>query len=196
MSSSRSGRRLSPDSRREQLVSVGVELFGERDYAEVEISHIAARAGVSRGLLYRYFPDKAGLYAAVVRSQLDGMAELTYTAGAAAGSLPERVRAGLDAYFDYIVARPNWYRALYRGATGLDSQVRAIVEQAYQRQTEQILEQLGLDSPDAEQLVAVRCWIAFLATAGLSLLDGAVDSRASLRERCADALLAAVRPAG
>ncbi|WP_177238908.1 TetR/AcrR family transcriptional regulator [Pseudonocardia ammonioxydans] len=176
-------------------MAVGVELFGERDYAEVEISDIAARAGVSRGLLYRYFPDKAGLFAAVVRSQLDGMAELTYTSGsAAAGTASERILAGLDAYFDYIVAHPNWYRALYRGGTGVDSQVRAMVENAYERQAEQILEQLGLESPDSEQVVAVRCWIAFLATAGLSLLDGAVDSRVWLRERCADALFAAVRP--
>lgn len=176
---------------------MGFELFGERDYAEVEISDIAAQAGVSRGLLYRYFTDKADLFAAVVRSELDGMAQATRRSTAANRPADpfERIRVGLDAYFDYICARPHWYRALYRGAGGLTPEVRALVEHAYLGQVEQIVDKLGIESPDAVQRVAVRCWIAFLATAGLALLDGTVESRDELRDTCAAALFAAVEPA-
>lgn len=175
---------------------MGIELFGERDYAEVEISDIAARAGVSRGLLYRYFTDKADLFAAVVRSELDGMAQTTRrsTAENRPADPFERLRVGLDSYFDYICDRPHWYRALYRGAGGLTPEVRALVEQAYRGQIEQTLDKAGIESPDAAQRVAVRCWIAFLAAAGLALLDGTVESRDELRDRCAAALLAAVDP--
>lgn len=187
--------RLGPESRREQLLAVGIELFSERAYPEVEISDIAGRAGVSRGLLYRYFTDKADLFAAVVRSELDGMAQATRRPADGDSADPQaRVRAGLDTYFDYICARPHWYRALYRGAGGVAPEIRTLVERSYQGQAEQILEMLGIGSPDAEQRMAVRCWIAFLAAAGLALVDGTVESRDALRDRCAAVLFAAVDP--
>ena len=50
--------RLSTDARREQLLDAGAELLGRRPYDEVSIEEIATAAGVSKGLLYHYFPTK------------------------------------------------------------------------------------------------------------------------------------------
>jgi len=61
-------RRLSPDARRTELLTLGAEVFGQRPYDEVRIDEISERAGVSRALMYHYFPDKRAFFAAVVRA--------------------------------------------------------------------------------------------------------------------------------
>ena len=71
--------RLSTDARREQLVALGVEMFSERPFDEVSIDDIAASAGISKGLLYHYFPSKRDFYVAVVRHSADEMQAVTET---------------------------------------------------------------------------------------------------------------------
>src|SRR3954453_11641873 len=91
--------RLSTDARRDQLVAVGVDIFSERPYDEVSIDGIAAAAGISKGLLYHYFPSKRDFYVAVVRH---GAAQLeAATVIAEAASPEEGFVAGLDRYLDY-----------------------------------------------------------------------------------------------
>ena len=58
--------RLSTDVRREQLVALGIEIFSDRPFDEVSIDDIAAAAGISKGLLYHYFPSKRDFYVAVM----------------------------------------------------------------------------------------------------------------------------------
>ncbi len=63
-------RRLSGDDRREHLLSVGVDLLGRHGIDHVSIERIASAAGVSKGLLYHYFPTKDEfLLAVLARSQ-------------------------------------------------------------------------------------------------------------------------------
>jgi AcrR family transcriptional regulator len=71
------GSRLSTDARREQLVALGIEIFSERPFDEVSIDDIAAAAGISKGLLYHYFPSKRDFYVAVIRSAADEMQVMT-----------------------------------------------------------------------------------------------------------------------
>jgi len=54
----KTGRRLGTVKRREQLLAAGAELLGRRPYDEVSLEEIAAAAGVSKSLLYHYFPTK------------------------------------------------------------------------------------------------------------------------------------------
>ena len=67
-----SRRRLSPDDRRNELLALGAEVFGQRPYDEVRIDEIAELPGVSRALMYHYFPDKRAFFAAVVRPRVTG----------------------------------------------------------------------------------------------------------------------------
>jgi AcrR family transcriptional regulator len=52
--------------RREQLLDVGRQLFAERGYDGTAVEEIAARAGVSKPVVYEHFGGKEGLYAVVV----------------------------------------------------------------------------------------------------------------------------------
>ncbi|HQH06803.1 MAG TPA: TetR/AcrR family transcriptional regulator [Phycicoccus sp.] len=64
----RSGARLSPDDRRRQLVGIGLRKFVERPVQELSLDEVAAEAGVSRGLLFHYFPSKTAYHRAVVEA--------------------------------------------------------------------------------------------------------------------------------
>src|SRR5271154_7481747 len=70
-------RRLSPEDRRAELLALGAEVFGQRPYDDVRIDEIAERAGVSRALMYHYFPDKRAFFAAVVKDEADRLYEAT-----------------------------------------------------------------------------------------------------------------------
>ncbi len=61
-------RRLTPAERLPQLLDAAMEEFAERGYAGASMAAAAARAGVAKALIYHYFPSKADLFKAVVRS--------------------------------------------------------------------------------------------------------------------------------
>ena len=61
-------RRLAPEERTPQILAAALEEFAERGYAGASMASAAARAGVAKGLIYHYFPGKAELFKAVVRS--------------------------------------------------------------------------------------------------------------------------------
>ena len=86
-------RRLSPEDRRAELLALGAEVFGKRPYDEVRIDEIAERAGVSRALMYHYFPDKRAFFAAVVKDEADRLYEATNNAPAVR---PDDVRRDPD----------------------------------------------------------------------------------------------------
>lgn len=52
--------------RRARIVASALELLGELDYDDIHMRHVADRAGVALGTLYRYFPAKERLFAAVL----------------------------------------------------------------------------------------------------------------------------------
>lgn len=152
-------RRLSVDERREELLRVGMDLFSTRAYDEIWIEEIAEQAGISRGLLYHYFPTKRDFYVAVTRSAAAQAGKLT----APDPSLPphERLRTGIDAFVRYAEQHSQGFLTAYRGSLAGDRDVRAIVQEARERQTARILS-IVVHDPDPPPLLrlAVHGWIA------------------------------------
>src|SRR5262245_7942439 len=64
----RAYRRLASDERRRLLVERATALFGEHGYEELSMARIAREAGISKPLLYHYFPSKRALFEAALRS--------------------------------------------------------------------------------------------------------------------------------
>ena len=54
---SRGPRRLSKVARRKQLISAAMPVVAAQGFADFSLDEVAARADVSRNLLYHYFPD-------------------------------------------------------------------------------------------------------------------------------------------
>jgi AcrR family transcriptional regulator len=61
-------RRLDVDVRRAQLLEAGARLFTERGYDAVSMNAVAREAGISKGLLYHYFPGKQEFFAATLQA--------------------------------------------------------------------------------------------------------------------------------
>ena len=58
--------RLDVDERRRQLLELGAELFARHAYDELSMAQIAREAGISKALLYHYFPSKQAYFAATL----------------------------------------------------------------------------------------------------------------------------------
>ncbi len=193
----RTRRRLSTEERREQLLSVGARLFAQKPYDDVWIERVAEIAGVSRGLLYHYFPTKRDFFAAVVRRESERMLRLT----AAVPGLPvrEQISTGLDAFLGYVESHAQGFRAFHRAEAAGDPLVREVYGAGLAAQERQILAALAAD-PDATDIVrdadvlrlAVRGWLAFMVAVCLEWLAAPELTRAQVRDLCAKALLGAI----
>src|SRR3954454_10144092 len=98
--------KISPDEPgRDKVLSAGLELFGERGYHATSIAEIGERAGIAKSVLYHYFASKAKLYAAVIEAETR---ELLRRVAAAVPEDPPapRLRAGAEAYLDFLAERP------------------------------------------------------------------------------------------
>ncbi|KUO06448.1 TetR/AcrR family transcriptional regulator [Streptomyces caeruleatus] len=195
----RTRRRLSTQERREQLLTVGARLFSESPYDEVWIEQVAEIAGVSRGLLYHYFPTKRDFFAAVVERESERMLRMT----AAVPGVPVRAQlaAGLDTYLEYVEAHAHGYRAFHRADAAGDQAVRKVYQRALAAQEKQILAAMAADpefGPVFEERLdvrlAVRGWLAFTTAVCLEWLRGADLSREQVRDLCARALLGVITP--
>jgi AcrR family transcriptional regulator len=58
------------DARPAEIVDAALEVFAERGFSAARLDDVAARAGISKGTLYLYFPSKEELFKAVVRQAL------------------------------------------------------------------------------------------------------------------------------
>lgn len=100
--------------RREQLLDVGRSLFAERGFDGTSIEEIAARANVSKPVVYEHFGGKEGLYAVVVdREMAELLDRITTALGSATHPRLVLERAAL-ALLDYIEASTDGFRILVR----------------------------------------------------------------------------------
>lgn len=183
----RSRRRLSPDQRRTELLDIGARLFSQRAYEDVRIEEVAELAGVSRGLMYHYFPTKRDFLAAVVQRESDRL--LAVTEPDPALSVHDRIAAGLDAYLAYIESHAQGVLAVNRGAASGDASIRGIVDAELDVQQHRIVEALAPAAVDRELVeLAVRGWISFVRTVCIDWLDRPTITTAQLRRLCLDAL--------
>ncbi|MFI5783123.1 TetR/AcrR family transcriptional regulator [Nocardia sp. NPDC051570] len=180
-------RRLTPEQRREQLLDVGTQLFAARPYADVLMEDVAARAGVSRALLYRHFPNKADLFAAIWRQRADRL--LTTTALDSATPLREYLSVALDTHLDYYAANKLTTLAANRELSG-DPAVQAVTSDLFV-----VLRQRILDAPELadhrRELVSavVMGWLVFVRILCMQWLENETFSRTALRDTCVNALL-------
>lgn len=65
-------RRLSSEARRGELLEAALHEFSSRGYYLTQMEHVAARAGVSKALVYQHFPSKEELFAAVTEQVAEG----------------------------------------------------------------------------------------------------------------------------
>jgi len=108
--------RMPAVQRREQLLDVGRELFGQKGYEAASIEEIAARAEVSKPVVYEHFGGKDGLYAAVVEREMRTVLDRFTSALAAPGRPRELLERAALALLEYIEEHTDGFRVLTRDA--------------------------------------------------------------------------------
>jgi AcrR family transcriptional regulator len=177
--------RLDVDERRAQLLGLGLAMFSERSYDEVSVDDLARAAGVSKGLLYHYFPTKRDLYVAAIGEAARNLLEVTTRE--TQGAPEERLRRGLSTYLDFVERRGKAYVALMRGGVGSDPEVAAILEETRRTFAAHILEHVPREDMVPLLETAVRGWIGFVEATSLDWVSQRSVPRDALVE-----LLAAV----
>jgi AcrR family transcriptional regulator len=99
--------------RRQQLLDVGRSLFAEKGFDGTSIEEIAARAGVSKPVVYEHFGGKEGLYAVVVDREVDRMLG-TVTEGLSGGTARELLEQAAMALLSYVENNSDGFRILVR----------------------------------------------------------------------------------
>ncbi|CAL9425294.1 hypothetical protein SUDANB6_01936 [Streptomyces sp. enrichment culture] len=164
-------RRLGVEERRSQLLGAALSLFAHRPPEEVSLDDVAERAGVSRPLVYRYFPGgKQQLHEAALRSAADEL-RLCFDEPLG-GPLPDRLSRALDRYLAFVGRHEAGFSALLRGGgVAATSRTSAIVDGVRRAAAEHIARHLGVADPGPRLRMTVRMWIAAVEAASLIWLD-------------------------
>ncbi len=99
--------------RREQLIDISRSLFAERGFEGTSIEEVAARAGVSKPIVYEHFGGKEGLFAVVVDREVRRLLEMMRSS-LTAGHPRELLEQAAVALLDYIDNSSDGFRILVR----------------------------------------------------------------------------------
>ncbi|MBF6097125.1 TetR/AcrR family transcriptional regulator [Nocardia cyriacigeorgica] len=185
-------RRLAPEQRRRLLVDAGARLFADRPYDAVLMEDVATAAGVSRALLYRHFPTKRELFAAVYEQASADL--LVATELDPARPFAEQLAAGLDAHFDYFEANAHSVIAANR-VLATDPTIQAIISGELGELRRRMLDVLGVDGQLREATSAVlMSWLTYVRVLTIDWLDNSSLTREQMRQVSVGALLGALEP--
>lgn len=180
---------MSPDSRRDQIVSIAARHLAQRGYEGASLNDIAADAGVTRALVYHYFPGKESLLEAVLRRESQALLEAT--APDPRASARQNLGRALGAYLDHFSAASGGLRELYTPHARTPSFVWELTSENHVIQVDRLRDFLGLDN-SARTRLALGAWLAFVEQVARDVADTSEVGRADALELCVDALEAVV----
>ncbi len=137
---SRRGRTHDAEGAREALLDAAEKVFAEHGFDGARVDVIAAEAGYNKSLIFQYFGDKLGLYAAMIRrvddqltpglqTQVFAALEESLESADQVAHLRALLRDYVAAYFDYLVAHPRVVRVfLWEMAEGWQTYAKIISE--------------------------------------------------------------------
>ncbi|HEX5592937.1 MAG TPA: TetR/AcrR family transcriptional regulator [Solirubrobacterales bacterium] len=172
-------RRMDVDERRKQLLERGAELFTSRPYDELSMKEIAAEVGISKALLYHYFPSKQAFFEETLGAWAEELRQRT----APDPDLPpvEQLTASLDAFLAMVEENAVAYRNLMDSATGV-TEIRDLVDQVRRQTAERILQGLYPDDAPPKARIAVNGWLWFMDGACLNWIEHRDVEREELRD--------------
>jgi AcrR family transcriptional regulator len=100
--------------RRAQLLDVARKLFAEKGFDTTSVEEIAARAGVSKPIVYEHFGGKEGIYAVVVDREIQALLNALTGALEVPGHPKVLVERATLALLGYIEESEDGFRILVR----------------------------------------------------------------------------------
>jgi AcrR family transcriptional regulator len=186
--------RMQVDERRRQLLELGAGLFATHSFGELSMARIAHEAGISKALLYHYFPSKQDFFVATLEQGAQEIARRTEPDP----DLPplEALAGSLDAFLGWIEENETAYRKLME-SVGSVPEVQALIDQIRHGTSRRIFEGLGAGSaPPPKLRTAVRAWLWFIDGAILDWLEHRDLTRTELRDFLLGSLAGSLTAAG
>jgi AcrR family transcriptional regulator len=177
--------RLRVDERRRQLIDAGSALFARSAFEEISMRQIAEAAGVSKALLYHYFPNKIELFKAAAQEYAGELQRIIEPSDE--GTPIERLSESLDGYLAWIERNAETWAKLMQSAAALP-EARDAVAGFRAAALESILVALtGKNRPRPALRTALQGWLGYIDAA---ILDW-VRNHDLTREQLRDLLVAA-----
>jgi AcrR family transcriptional regulator len=182
-------RRLDVDERRRQLLERGAELFTAHPYDELSMNKIAAEVGISKALLYHYFPSKQAYFEATLGAWAEQLRERT----APDLDLPpvEQLTKSLDAFLSMVGENAVADRNLMQSATGV-AEIRDLIEEVRRATAQRILDGLYPNGAPPKARTAVSGWLWFMDGACLNWIEHSDVEREELRDLLLGVLMGAL----
>ena len=111
------------EQRRDRIVAEAAELFARDGFRGSSINDLAIACGVSKSLLYHYFPSKEDILHAVMVGHLDQLLEDAEAAVSGEGDAAARLRRLLQDFMDHYVGASSRQKVLLNELQGLLSQI-------------------------------------------------------------------------
>ena len=179
--------RLSPADRRRQLLGIGLRMLVDKPIQDLSLDAVASEAGISRSLLFHYFPTKTDYYDAVIGAAVRRvLRNITPGEGIDADAA---LRHFVERFYAQIERRRTFYLALVFG-NGTLSLGSEGVDSLRMTAARRVVDALGHDD---SVLPATHGWIAYVEDRALQWSGQPKGNRASLAsevERCAQAYYA------
>lgn len=109
---SRVRKRLSADERRARILSAAVHAFARDGYDRTKMDEIAARAKVTKPVLYDHFASKQALFLAAIEKLRDGLIARGALIVEAPGDPEQKFRRAVDAFLQFVEQEPDAARVL------------------------------------------------------------------------------------
>ena len=185
--------RLDVDERRRRLLELGTDLFARFSYDELSMAKIAREAGISKALLYHYFPGKQAYFAATLEEKAAELSALTEPDP----SLPpvEQLTGSLAAFLGWVEDNREAYGKLVRSAAAIP-EVREVVDRVRDATSSRILEGIAPDGAAPPLRAAVRAWLWFTDGAILDWAEHGDLTRDQLQGLLLGTLMGAVTASG
>lgn len=125
-------RRLRAPARRERVTAAALEAFAAGGYRATSMGEIAARAGVSRAVLYDHFTSKKALFLAVLEQQNSIFLSDVGARITGSGTAEARMRETMDAVFGFAERRPDAWRLLFGNSAHGDPEIDEVARHVHQ----------------------------------------------------------------
>lgn len=129
--------RVPGELRRRQLLELATQLFTERGYAAASMDELAARAGVSKPVIYSQFGSKEGLLVAAIEALGIELNEAVAAAVIAETEPGDLLRAGSLAFFRFVGERHATWSMVFGATRSLDDRSRTGEEKIAEIRTRQ-----------------------------------------------------------
>ena len=185
--------RLDVDERRRRLLELGADLFTRFAYDELSMARIARDAGISKALLYHYFPSKEAYFAATLEEKAAELARRTQPDE----SLPplDQLAGSLDAYLAWVEENADSYEKMIRSA-GVP-EVRGMLDRVRAATAQRIIDGIRGEKPASPVLrTAVNGWLWFMDGACLDWIEHRDMDRETLHGLLVATLVGAVLASG